>query len=644
MTRTDRTRTTAETMTETMTETAEEHSGETSVGADLLTGPAAVQLLKVSDLSVVHRTPASTSTVVSGVNLSIAPGEMVAVVGESGSGKSVTAKAIMGLLPQGLHASGTIAFDGKDLMDLGPRQRRAMRGNAIGMILQDPFTMLNPVMRVGRILVESLPPELARRPRGEKRQEAIRRLAEVGIHDPSVVDRYPFQLSGGMRQRVAIAAALACDPELLIADEPSTALDVTTQREILSLIKDLQRSRGMGVMLITHDLRLAFGTCDRVHVLYAGSLLEVAASADLEHEPLHPYSHGLLLSEPPADRKLREMASIPGSVPAPDDVAGGCAFAPRCRWASAQCTESRPELVDLGNQRWSRCLRLAEIRDEMAEIRARIEVGVDEVSGDTRGQLIQVRDVVKQFDNGKQGVRAVDGVSMGIGIGQSVGIVGESGSGKTTLARMLVGLETASGGDIEIDGIAVTDWSTLSRRDARRLRSTVQMVFQDPYSSLNPMRTIGWTLQEAIRTHDPKATDVSARVADLLETVGLPASYAQRKPVALSGGERQRVAIGRALVAQPRLLICDESVSALDMSVQAQILNLFGKLREEQGIGYLFITHDLAIVRQISDYVYVMHRGRVVEHGQTSDVLDRPKDAYTRKLVDSVPRSDGWAS
>jgi peptide/nickel transport system ATP-binding protein len=642
MTRTDRTPTAAETMTG----TARTQSAETAGGTDLPLGPATVPLLKVSDLRVVHRTTGKTFTVVSGVDLSIAPGEMVAVVGESGSGKSVTAKAIMGLLPQGLHASGSIAFDGRNLMDLGPRGRRAMRGNAIGMILQDPFTMLNPVMRVGRILAESLPPELARRPRREKRQEAIRRLAEVGIHDPSVVDRYPFQLSGGMRQRVAIAAALACDPELLIADEPSTALDVTTQREILSLIKDLQRSRGMGVMLITHDLRLAFGTCDRVHVFYAGSLLEVAPSADLEHEPLHPYSHGLLLSEPPADRKLREMLSIPGSVPAPDDVAGGCAFAPRCRWATSQCTGSQTELVGLGNQRWSRCLRIADIRDEMAEIRARIEVGVDQAASPVcpHDQVVQVRDVVKQFDNGKQGVRAVDGVSMSIGIGQSVGIVGESGSGKTTLARMLVGLETASGGHIEIDGIPATDWSALSRRDARRLRSTVQMVFQDPYSSLNPMRTIGWTLHEAIRTHDPKAPDIPARVADLLQTVGLPAGYAQRKPVALSGGERQRVAIGRALAARPQLLICDESVSALDMSVQAQILNLFRQLRAERGLGYLFITHDLAIVRQISDYVYVMHRGQVVEHGLTDDVLDRPTDAYTRKLVDSVPRSDGWAT
>ena len=282
----------------------------------------------------------------------------------------------------------------------------------------------------------------------------------------------------------------------------------------------------------------------------------------------------------------------------------------------------------------------------MAEIRARVELGADEVPppDDSRDQLVQVRDVVKQFDNGKEGVRAVDGVSIDVGAGQSVGIVGESGSGKTTLARMLVGLESASGGEIVIDGVAATDWSAMSRHDARRLRSTVQMVFQDPYSSLNPMRTIGWTLHEAIRTHDPKAADIPAQVVELLETVGLPASYAQRKPVALSGGERQRVAIGRALAARPQLLICDESVSALDMSVQAQILNLFGKLRAERGIGYLFITHDLAIVRQVADYIYVMHRGRVVEHGRTSDVLDRPTAPYTQKLIDSVPRSDGWGS
>lgn len=603
-------------------------------------------LLRVSGLSVVNATPTANRTVVSAVDFAISPGEMIAIVGESGSGKSVTAKAIMGLLPSALVPSGTVTYGGKNLLDLDARKRRSMRGSEIGMILQDPFTMLNPVMRCGRILIESLSPEFAKPSRAEKRQEAIRRLAEVGIDDPSVVDRYPFQLSGGMRQRVAIAAALARDPKLLIADEPSTALDVTTQREILALIKEIQRSRGMGVMLITHDLRLAFGTCDRVHVFYAGSLLEVAPSAGLEHEPLHPYSHGLLLSEPPADRRLRRLASIPGSVPAPDDVAGTCAFAPRCQWAAASCRESTPALVQVGPGRWSSCVRLPEIRDEMGEIRARIEAGVTEVVPQDSGAdpLIKVRDVRKQFGSGSQSVQALAGVSIDIGAGASVGIVGESGSGKTTLARMLIGLESASSGKIEIGGIPATDWSKLSRRDERRLRSTVQMVFQDPYSSLNPMRTIGWTLQEAITIYDPKARDIARQAEALLRTVGLPADYAKRKPVGLSGGERQRVAIARALAAQPQLLICDESVSALDMSVQAQILNLFAELRAERGLGYLFITHDLAIVRQISDYVYVMHRGRIVESGATKNVLEHPADPYTQKLILSVPRSSGWLS
>ena len=608
--------------------------------------PVIKPLLEVSGLTVTHAKRSGDVTIVSGIDLDVGAGEMIAIVGESGSGKSVTAKAIMGLLPSALDSCGTVTYAGTNLLELNPRERRRMRGAEIGMILQDPFTMLNPVMRCGKILIESLSPELSKLSRSAKRAEAIRRLAEVGIHDPSVVDRYPFQLSGGMRQRVAIAAALARDPKLLIADEPSTALDVTTQREILELIKNIQRSRGMGVVLITHDLRLAFGTCDRIHVFYAGSLLEVASTAGLEHEPLHPYSLGLLLSEPPADRRLRELASIPGSVPAPDDVADSCPFAPRCQWATSQCRESTPQLVKVAQGRWSRCRRLPEIRDEMAKIRSRVEGDVTSVErvDSPDNVLVRVRDVQKVFGNGKQTVRALDGVSIDIGAGTSVGIVGESGSGKTTLARTLIGLEAATSGAIEIAGIPASDWSKLSKQDERRLRSTIQMVFQDPYSSLNPVRTIGWTLQEAIRIHDPRARDVGSRVDDLLSTVGIPSDYAKRKPVGLSGGERQRIAIARALAAQPQILICDESVSALDVSVQAQILNLLGRLREERGLGYLFVTHDLAIVRQIADYVYVMHRGRVVESGPTATVLDSPQAPYTRQLTLSVPRSDGWLS
>jgi peptide/nickel transport system ATP-binding protein len=385
----------------------------------------------------------------------------------------------------------------------------------------------------------------------------------------------------------------------------------------------------------------------RIYVLYAGSLAEVGPAAELEAEPLHPYSHGLLLSEPSADHRVRELVTIPGAVPAPDDVAGSCPFAPRCRWATPECRQvdgSAPPLAEVAPGRLSACVRLPQIRDEMAALRERAEQDAHpSVPGRAATALIRVRDARKVFHTGTRTVTAVDGVSIDVGAGESVGVVGESGSGKTTLARMLVGLEHATSGEITIDGVPASHWAHLSGRDRRKLRSTVQIVFQDPYSSLNPMRTVGSTLREAITTHEPKVRNVAAQVTDLLQSVGLPAAYAPRKPVALSGGERQRVAIARSLAARPRIMICDEPVSALDVSVQAQILNLLAALRADRGIGYLFITHDLSIVRQITDYLYVMHHGHIVESGPTEQVLTSPRDPYTVKLLESVPRPEsGW--
>jgi peptide/nickel transport system ATP-binding protein len=545
----------------------------------------------------------------------------------------------MGLLPPTLVASGEVSYGGSNLLGLSERQWQRIRGREIGLIMQDPFTMLNPVMRCGRILEESLPEE-RRLGRAERRTEAIRRLAEVGITDESVVDRYPFQLSGGMRQRVGIAAALAPDPKVLIADEPSTALDVTTQREILTLIKQIQEARGMSLILITHDLRVAFSMCQRIYVLYAGSLLEVGPAQEVEREPLHPYSHGLLLSEPPADHRVRELVAIPGSVPTADEVAGSCTFAPRCQWAHPRCRESAPPLRVVAPRRLSACVRLPEIRAEMTALRVRAEREPHPEPGTRQARpLLLVRDVRKVFQTGTRTVTAVDGVSLEVGEAESVGLVGESGSGKTTVSRMLVGLETPTSGEITIGGIEAADWHSLPRRDRRRLRGTVQIVFQDPYSSLNPMRSIGWTLAEAITTHDPGAKRVDAQVDELLRDVGLSVSYAKRRPAALSGGERQRVAIARALAAKPRILVCDEPVSALDMSVQAQILNLFSKLRAGRGLGYLFISHDLSIVRQVSERIYVMHRGLIVESGPTESVLSSPQHPYTTKLLASLPSS-----
>jgi peptide/nickel transport system ATP-binding protein len=609
--------------------------------AEPVADPAPGDVLKVKNLRIDRIRDDRTDTIVSSIDLTVELGETIGIVGESGSGKSMTARAITGLLPPTLAASGEVLYGGRNLLSFKEREWRRIRGQEIGLILQDPFTMLNPVFRCGRIIEESLLPENGTKlRRQEKRAEAIRRLAEVGIRDESVIDRYPFQLSGGMRQRVAIAAALARNPKVLIADEPSTALDVTTQREILALLRRIQEARGMSLIMITHDLRVAFAMCDRILVLYAGSMAEIGSSAELDDEPLHPYTHGLLLSEPPAGHRAPELFAIPGSVPAPDDVAGCCTFATRCRWVKEVCRESAPPLVEVEPGRFSACARLPEIRAEMAALHTSSTRRADEIAQPSDSTFIAVRDVHKIFHSGNREVAALDGVSIDVRAEESVGLVGESGSGKTTLSRILMGLETATSGQIMIDGVDASNWTKLSAEDRKRLRGAVQIVFQDPYSSLNPMRTVGGTLSEAITVHNPGARNVSNQVADLLHSVGLPAGYASRKPVALSGGERQRVAIARALAVNPRILICDEPVSALDMSVQAQVLNLFNTLRAERQLGYLFITHDLSIVRQITERVYVMYKGRIVEHGPTQQTLDCPRDDYTIKLLDSLPRSE----
>lgn len=579
--------------------------------------------------------------IVTNLDLRLFPGETIGIVGESGSGKSMSAKSMIGLLPDGIVARGSIELDGENVLDLTERGWREVRGRRIGMVMQDPFTMLNPVMKCGRIIEESLLPD-RQRSRSERRAEAIRRLAEVGISDATVVDRYPFQLSGGMRQRVAIAAALARDPQVLIADEPSTALDSGTQREVLALMKRIQAARGMALILITHDLRVAFAVCDRIHVLYAGSVLESGRSTAMLETPLHPYTQGLLLSEPPADRRVRELVAIPGSVPKASAVTGICPFEPRCAWAAQECRDSMPDLLQVEPHRASRCTRLPAIRAQMVALSDRAEAPVTDVDYDRPAQsVIELTNVGKVFDTAGRSVPAVDGVSLTVRAGESVGIVGESGSGKTTVARMLVGLETPSFGSMTIDGISMPSWRSLSRSDRQRLRRTVQTVFQDPYSSLHPKRSIGWTLREALTMHEPDAKKLGPRIGELLESVGLAANYAERPPSALSGGERQRVSIARALAVNPRVLICDEPVSALDMSVQAQILNLLARVRDERGISCVFITHDLSVVRQAADHLYVMYRGKVVESGSTAAVLDNPQAGYTARLIASAPQAGG---
>jgi peptide/nickel transport system ATP-binding protein len=581
-------------------------------------------------------------TIVRAIDLAVARGETIGIVGESGSGKSMTARALIGLPPAGILISGEVRWGKRNLIGLRERELRRIRGREVGLVMQDPFTTLNPLLRCGKQITEGLCDESSgRRLRGHRRQaEAVRRLAEVGIKDPAVAEKFPFQLSGGMRQRVGIAAALSRDPEMLIADEPSTALDVTTQKEILTLLKSLQESRGMGLILITHDLRVAMSTCERIYVMYAGSVLEVAPAEHLDAEPRHPYTLGLLCSDPPADRRLAKLPAIDGSVPRPDDVAKECPFAARCQWVQPQCLQGAPALqsVDDG-ERLSACVRIQEIRTEMQAVRGRVlqehvPVQATDVIADP---LVRIEDLRKVFKHSGGETCALDGVSLEIGNCESVGLVGESGSGKTTLGRCLMGLEHPSSGAIHVDGIDAHSWRALSAQDRAKLRRTVQMVFQDPYSSLNPVRSIGSTLQEAILARDSRARKVADEVKEILQRVGLPAEYTPRKPSALSGGERQRVAIARALAMRPRLIVCDEPVSALDVSVQAQILNLFGALREDYEISYLFITHDLAVVRQVAERLYVLLNGKVVESGASDVILDRPQHEYTRKLVASIP-------
>jgi len=440
----------------------------------------------------------------------------------------------------------------------------------------------------------------------------------------------------------SLAAALARDPELLIADEPSTALDVTTQAEIIKLLKRVQQARGMSLIFITHDLRLAFSTCDRVHVLYAGSLLEVGEAAAVERDPFHPYTLGLLLSEPPAERRVDELIAIRGQVPRADDVAGRCAFADRCDWAHDVCRAATPPLAELGPERLTACIRRAEIAAEMRALRGAVLEGAAEMSvaGVAAQPIVRAANIVKDFA-GRRGrvVQALKGVSIEIGPGESVGLVGESGSGKTTLGRTLVGLETPTSGRIEIAGRDASSFEAMNAADRAATRRTIQMVFQDPYSTLNPRHSVRRSLSEAIGTTGSfSAREIDARVAELLREVGLPESYAERRPNSLSGGERQRVAIARSLSVNPKILVCDEPVSALDVSVQAQILNLFKRLQQELGLSYLFITHDLAVVRQVAERIYVLYLGEIVEQGPAEEVIGRPKHPYTKRLIDSIPR------
>lgn len=583
-------------------------------------------------------------TLVRGVSLELGAGETLGIVGESGSGKTLTARAISSALAEGLEARGEVVFDNVSLLGRSESFLRPLRANRFAMVLQDPFTSLNPLQTVREHLYESLDPSV-RRDRAFAKTEVVRRLAEVGL-GPEVAGRYPFQLSGGMRQRVAIAAALARDPELLVADEPTTALDATTQAQVLDLLRKLQKDRGMALVLITHDLRVAFSMCDRVMVMYAGTVLENAPAKSLSTDPKHPYSLGLMVAEPPVAHYQDSLDFVPGSVPRAEAVQDTCAFADRCRWRRDECVASAPPLAEIPGTgalgiHLSACLRAEQIQSEMRAVRSATRTPGQPPALAAGRPLLRVADVSKRYRTHSLLGRSKDNIavhqaSFEIAEGESLGLLGETGSGKTTLARCILGLVTPSTGSISLDGADITDYRKLSREQRGRVRQLIQIVFQDPYASLNPSLSIGAALREAITAGDG-SRDRPGTVDELLDLVGLPRSYAGRLPSALSGGERQRIAIARALAVGPKLLICDEPVAALDVSVQAQILELLRDVRRRYSTSMLFITHDLSVVRQMTDRAIVLRRGEIVEAAPTAQLLDFPQHEYTKSLVASVP-------
>jgi peptide/nickel transport system ATP-binding protein len=611
-------------------------------------------LLEIEDLHTEIRLRSATVHALEGVSLSVEAGECLGIVGESGCGKTMTALSIMQLLPPGGHITGgSITLSGQDISALNDDGMRHVRGNEVGMIFQDPMTSLNPTMTVGEQIAETVLLH-----RGADRKTALARAIEVlglvGMPRPEErVSNYPHQLSGGMRQRVMIAMALACEPKLLIADEPTTALDVTIQKQILELIDDLRRRLGLAVILVTHDLGVIAGRADRVAVMYAGKVMETTSTTRLFANPRHPYTEALFgaLPEKAADGTER-LYSIPGMPPDLTQPPKACRFAARCRYVQDSCNESEPQLE---GDTWDHAYRcffpvgkaggddtaVVQVKEEHDRSRER---AIPETDG--QQPLLRTDGLVKNFSvtagavlQRRVGeVSAVAGVSFGIRPGHTFGMVGESGCGKTTIGRLIAGLEKATDGSIVLDG---EDLTKLSRRERRRRSPKIQLMFQDSYASMDPRMRVGPILREPlaiqrIGSHQEQRNKIAA----MLDEVGLPRAAIERYPHEFSGGQRQRLGLARALILSPKLIVADEPVSALDVSIQAQILNLMLDLQRDLGLTYLFISHDLSVVRYMSETIGVMYLGKLVEVGPADEVYYRPVHPYTKGLIDTIPLAD----
>lgn len=613
-------------------------------------------LLDIRGLSVRYAGDSGIVTAVRDVSFTLERGRALGIVGESGSGKSSIAGAILGLLGPGADIGGQILFAGHDLATLPKAARRAVLGSQIGAVFQDPFTALNPALRVGRQIAEPLVQHRGLSPQAARRQ-AVALLGEMGITRPAeAANAFPHQLSGGMKQRALIAAALACEPALLILDEPTTALDVTVEAQILDLLAALRGRKSVSLLFISHNLGVIRRVCDEVAVMYASQMVEQGPTLEVLGRPAHPYSLGLLASLPKLQAASRHsrLPAIPGQMAGSTNPTAGCSFSPRCPFSEARCVDTPIAMIDAPNrnqvEHQVRCWKAGAI--DAWPVPAPTDT--PEIHFLRGNALLNVTDLRKTFqaraglaawrlsfrgwrphltaDTGE--VAAVDGVSLSISPGEVLGLVGESGCGKSTLGRLVLQLLRKTSGSVEFDG---EDVSNLPEQALKTYRRQAQIVFQNVGSSLNPRLSVGDALARPLALFNlvPRQQRVG-RVEELLDMVRLPKAYRLRYPHQLSGGERQRVAIARALATQPRFIVCDEPVSALDVSVQAAVVNLLADLRDEFGLAYLFISHDLAVVAQLSDRIAVMYRGCIVETGRTQDVLAAPFHPYTSALLASV--------
>jgi len=614
-------------------------------------------VLQLEDLSTDIRLSRSVVHPVGNVSLHIEPGETLGLVGESGCGKSMTGLSILGLLPPGGDITGgSIKLDGRELVGLSEPDLRTIRGNEIAMIFQDPLTSLDPTKTIGYQVSEPV-----RLHREVTKKEALDRAAEVlglvGLPRPAErLADYPHQLSGGLRQRVMIAMALSCDPKVLIADEPTTALDVTIQAQILALLDDLKSRLGMAILLVTHDMGVIAGHTDRVNVMYAGRIVEEASTEELFAHMHHPYTQALLGSIPRLTQSGAErLANIPGVPPNLSNPPPGCRFAPRCPKATEKCTSEEPPLLsETMGQRFA-CwhpvngpLTLQKVADSAPEqasaiIQERLTSAAAAAGEGSGAPLLEVRDLVKEFPvtaglvlQRKVGsVKAVSGVSFTIEAGKTFGLVGESGCGKTTIGKVIVALEKATAGQVLLRG---TDIASMHGGALRQHRRNLQLMFQDPYSSLDPRMRVGAIIREPLAAQSiGNHKTQQDRVFELLDEVGLPRNSVERYPHEFSGGQRQRIGLARALTLNPQLIVADEPVSALDVSIQAQVLNLMKRLQADHGVTYLVISHDLAVVKYMASTIGVMYLGKLVELGSGEDIYQRPAHPYTAGLINTIP-------